>query len=421
MQLLFNKRTETTGFIIILIFLNCLGFPGNFSVLTGEIVETIFEYFCFLLVILLIFRTSGFPVISVSHFAVPVYLFLTIIFVESMIVTNYPSLELISCIRFTVMALFGLWLAENYDVMEILELVCSAQFVFLIATVIFVIIWPEEGFQNTTIVVSALSGLFTTKNACGSELAFGIVATALYIKLKMLKKENNKVALYVFLFGQILLLLLTQSLGPLICAAVACVYIFVFYNRKINPGLMFIVVSIAFLYVALNFMSYFGNALLFLGKDSTLTGRIDLWNQIIDVMSENNTFTGFGYAMFWRDESAYALLHAGFSEYSFLGNMTSGSHNLILDWWLNTGLIGIIAFFLMIITTMNKVGRSKTNSRLFVSTIMIVFTLHGLSERGMDASSYSTLLLFISIGVAIAEKTRQLSEELINEDELDFE
>lgn len=101
--------------------------------------------------------------------------------------------------------------------------------------------------------------------------------------------------------------------------------------------------------------------------------------------------------------------------------MTSGSHNLILDWWLNTGLIGIIAFFLMIITTMNKVGRSKTNSRLFVSTIMIVFTLHGLSERGMDASSYSTLLLFISIGVAIAEKTRQLSEELINEDELDFE
>ena len=69
-----------------------------------------------------------------------------------------------------------------------------------------------------------------------------------------------------------------------------------------------------------------------LGKDATLTGRIPLWKQIISVMTEHNTFTGFGYGMFWRDPQAVDLVHAAFEDDSFLGNMTSGAHNLLLAW-----------------------------------------------------------------------------------------
>lgn len=416
MQLLFDKRTSAAGLAIILVFLNTLGFPGNFTSLTGDFAETAFDYFCFLLMILMMFMTSGFPQVKISSFAVPVYLFLAVIFVESMFVTNYMGLEFISCVRFSVTAIFGLWLAKHYDASDILEMFCSAQLLFVVMTVFFVIIWPSKGFQDTSLVTGALRGLYSTKNSCGAELAFGTAAAALYMRMKMIRSESAKAALYMLFFAQIVMLIMTQSVGAWISAAVVCVYIFFFYRRSFHPGIVFMVVSLGFVYVALNFIQYFEVVLSYFGRNATLTGRTDLWTQIINVMRENHTLTGYGYAMFWRDESAYALLHASFSEYSFLGNMTSGAHNLILDWWLNTGLIGIAALFLMLLAVMRKMKDIDVSRRMFVCAFMIVFTMHGLTERGMDPSNYATLLLFAAAGVAITGRERLLCGEYGNED-----
>ena len=50
-----------------------------------------------------------------------------------------------------------------------------------------------------------------------------------------------------------------------------------------------------------------------LGKNATLTGRVTLWRNIITLMTSNDllhSVFGYGFSMFWRDKTAYSLLHS---------------------------------------------------------------------------------------------------------------
>ena len=114
---------------------------------------------------------------------------------------------------------------------------------------------------------------------------------------------------------------------------------------RLPLGWAYIGGSITFLFAALTLMPHLEWFFRAIGKDATLTGRIPLWNRILVVMMNHHTFTGYGYGMFWRDSQAIALIHAGFHEHSFLGTMTTGAHNMLLEFWLNSGLMGIAAFF----------------------------------------------------------------------------
>ena len=133
-----------------------------------------------------------------------------------------------------------------------------------------------------------------------------------------------------------------------------------------------------------------------IGKDATLTGRIPLWNQIIVVMLAHNTFTGFGYGMFWRDPKAVALIHAGFDENTFLGTMTTGAHNMLLEFWLNSGLIGITAFFAALLYSMRSIQTIAHEKYIFFSMIMGYLMINGFTERCLGGNyDYKMLVLFL--------------------------
>ena len=95
------------------------------------------------------------------------------------------------------------------------------------------------------------------------------------------------------------MLILTKNMGSLLVVLIALGYIFFYIRQKKKKRLplclLFIVLSIGFLFFALTILQMLEPFLNSLGKDASLTGRVPLWQRAIEVMQNNQTLTGYGY------------------------------------------------------------------------------------------------------------------------------
>ena len=106
-------------------------------------------------------------------------------------------------------------------------------------------------------------------------------------------------------------------------------------------------------YFILNSFPYILESILgVLGRDMTLTGRTDLW---ADLLKEPiNSLVGSGYHTFWLGERAERY----WEMYQYRPNQ---AHNGYLETYLNSGLIGLSLFLIMLIS----VGRRLKHEFLY--------------------------------------------------------
>lgn len=389
-----GNRRQTADFkielLVIFALLVSLGFPGNFAVIYGKHIGTIIEYAAFVIELLVMLLSSGsnwldVRIVNLDKKYFMLYVFVAVVFVESMLVSRYPSEQFITCARLFVTLLFAIWLQEQFTFERMIELLCFAQMIFLIFVAAFIVLHPGEAFESGTTYTHALRGLYSTKNNFAYEVSFGILIMISLIRLKKKRMEDCRVWWFC-LIVQLGFLAACQATGAVICVMSALVPLC--FSEKVRLPLAwgYIAVNIAFLFAVLTLMPSFEWIFEAMGKDATLTGRIPLWNQIILVMMGHNTLTGFGYGMFWRDSKAVALVHSGFDENSFLGTMTTGAHNALLELWLNIGLIGIAAYFAALLYSMRNIEEIPRERYLFSSIILTYLMMNGLVERTLSGN-----------------------------------
>ena len=395
-----------TGMIVCII-LNSLGFPGRYTELFGNSISTLCEYGCFALQIILM-MTSGsrglmeLKLIDLKAKYIPVYLVPVVFGVESMLVSRYPQEQVITCVRFGVTVLFAVWLAETYTAEEILKMIYYALAAFAGATLIFLVIAPGRAFIHE-VSDHDFAGILQTKNNAAAELSLGILMQLSLFKILREKQKKISRNFIVLLVLQGILVILCNATGALFCAVLPIIYLFVMDRKngqiRLPLGVLYITGSVGFIFAALSILPLFDSFFQAIGKDATLTGRVPLWKQIVKVMSEHHTFTGYGYGMFWRDRSAVALIHSAFYRNSFMGSMTTGAHNVILDLWLNVGLLGIGSFFTAVLASMSHIRRMSNENYILCSGYLLWFLLSGLTERAFSPYQYQTLFLFIVLAM----------------------
>ena len=398
---------------IVFIFLNAFGFPGSYIRVFGNAIKPLIEYTSFFLQLGLMMLTSSDQVMEIklldleNRFA-PIYFFVLEIGITSMMVTAYRSEQFISCFRVGVTALFAIWLCRNLKLYEILIEAYRAQILFSIASAAFPVLfsaYDERGasYANTFV------GINGVKNSAATEFAFGITLLAMLYIVCNDEKRQLPFLYYPVLVFQAVLLFMTQGTGAIFMCLIPVAFSFYAYRKKIchvSVGTMVVAVSVGFLLVAFTIIPLFQPLFDLLGKDATLTGRIPLWNQLIKVIQEQNTMFGYGYGMFWRDPKAVDLMHAGFDENSFMGNMTSGSHNNMIELLINNGIMGVVTFFLCLGASMQHLYKAPLTSRIFVTMHMIFYTIHGLTERGWSNYMFDVLFLFLCMGIACKASSR---------------
>lgn len=396
-------------FAVIMVMLNAFGFAGNFAKILGNWFGTLVDYSAFGLEFLVMIVSSGSNVMEVRLLNLrkryrALYLTIIVIFTVSMLVSRYKSLEFITCFRLSATVLFALWISDNFSVREIVKLTCVTQAIFIGLTFFYTIINPGRAF-NAISGETAFVGLYPTKNTAADELVIGICLYVVYWRMHAKQLVRIPRWFQLTLIIQFIMLIMSRCTGALITCTVVVFILTVFtgregHMRKIPLGWMFILGSIGFLIFALTIIPLFAGILEMLGKDATLTGRTLLWRQIIQVMQNHNTFTGFGYAMFWRNPTAIAYVHAGFDRNSFMGTMTAGAHNLLMEFWQNNGLIGIGVLFLAMLDSMRRINTTTDDEYLFCAAVFLVLMICGFTERSISGgNSYHVLFLFLAMAV----------------------
>lgn len=408
-----NEKNEAWAtvqmFAIVFIILNSLGFPGKYEQFFGSISSTLCEYGSFLMQIVLMLTADSknvmeYRIIDFKKKYTCLYLIPIVFLVESMLVSKYPQEQIITCVRFLVTVLFAIWLAERYTSEELLRLIVYAQAVFVCAVLGFIVLAPNSAFVHE-VSDHDFVGILLTKNNAAAELSIGILLQFSLFKIMRQNKKKISRGFILLLVLQMLMIFLCNATGALFCIALPMLYLW-WMDRgekeqvRLPLGVIYIVGSVGFLIAALSILPLFSSFFEAIGKDVTLTGRVPLWRQIVKVMSEHQTFTGYGYGMFWRDRSAIALIHSAFSRYSFMGSMTTGSHNVILELWLNVGLLGLGIFFIGLLVSMNHIRRLQNDAYIFCASYVLWFTMFGFTERAFSPYQYHTLFLFIVMAVA---------------------
>jgi O-antigen ligase len=167
----------------------------------------------------------------------------------------------------------------------------------------------------------------------------------------LLNEARSATASLSLVFGTAILLFIRRSVGKT-------------YVRHLGK---YALVLICFLLVLYTMTGIFGSAVNQLGRDMTLTGRTDLWADLLS--APVNPIIGAGYKSFWLGSFAASMWH----KYSFHPNQ---AHNGYLETYLQSGAIGVSFLILMIACAVRKLKRrvidGDTYARLCLAFLILV-------------------------------------------------
>ena len=157
-EITMTKSYENTGqtqvqieVLVVLAILVSLGFPGGLTEIYGTRLGDIMEYGAFFIQLLVMALSSGkswqdIQVVNLDKKYVMLYVFAAVIFLESMMVTRYRSLQFITCTRLWVTIFFAIWVQERFSFARVIELICTAQAVFVFFILAFILRHPQAAF-----------------------------------------------------------------------------------------------------------------------------------------------------------------------------------------------------------------------------------------------------------------------------------
>lgn len=406
---LISGKDSVVDFWVTLCIVCRLGFPGILAETYGFLTPLIDYGSCgvqLLVILLASGNTLGeLRLLDLKKKYGMIYFMLGVLLVQSFWVTSDVKAELTTSLRFVVTVMFGLWLADHYDTSRLLEILCNAQTIFVMLNLLLFFVFRRWGFYYDEEGRYLFHGLMNRKNSLGEELAFGLVLQTAFFWIKRRAKELPRLFWWFGLAAQLFLLVSTKAVGALFTAIVPIAYLVLHEKMqgrlpRLHWSYIYIVVSVGFLIVALTILPLFSPFLESLGKDATLSNRTIMWEEIIPFMMEDHTLTGYGLLMFWNDKQALKSLQERYGRDSWFRTMNYGSHNTLLEMWLDVGLIGIALYFLVLIYSFRRIKNFSEEQYLACSAFILPLMIRGLTERSFTSAGYLTLFLFVMLGVA---------------------
>jgi O-antigen ligase len=229
-------------------------------------------------------------------------------------------------------SLLGYHFASHYSSKKQLRIFLYVGATAALASCVFALLLPKFGLDHTA-HEGAWRGIFSHKNRCS-------FAMVLFIS-PLFGSEGRRTTLPKIAYASVVLLVLgmTQSrAGWIVCflyfAAMCTLNGLGKFKRSDSRALAMagvVLLTVAACLIYPNMASILG----FLGRDVTLTGRMDIWQAVFDSITRR-PLLGYGYGAFWnglQGESASVILACGWA--------VPHAHNGFLEVWLQLGLLGM--------------------------------------------------------------------------------
>lgn len=132
------------------------------------------------------------------------------------------------------------------------------------------------------------------------------------------------------------------------------------------------------------------------GKDTTLTGRTDLWLDILEIAGRNPVL-GVGYGSFWIGGKANNLWERHIWR-------PQEAHNGYLDIYVQLGLVGLALMALMLFSSFRKLKDDLLVSYDFAVFRMVFFLMilvHNMAESSYLKSDHNLWFMFLLIAITV--------------------
>ncbi|MEH2423092.1 MAG: O-antigen ligase family protein [Nostoc sp.] len=289
--------------------------------------------------------------------------------------------------------LFGVYLASRYTLKQQLKL-CAYMLAFSgVMCLLFVVLLPQYGI-GVDAEMGAWRGIYPQKNILGRRF---LLSGAIFFFFAMTNRENRWVSWLGYVTSGIIVFFSksTTSLGNFIIITAA----FFIYTRILHlkykvmiPVLTFVsTISIAF-YAW--FVSQADTILGSVGKDTTLTGRSELWPVVLEMIAKK-PWLGYGYGAFWIEDNSEASLIAEAVQWN-----VPNAHNGFLDLWLALGLLGVLVFLIGFVINLLRaiyfIRWNQTPENLWLLVYLTFIILSNLTETSLLEQNSLEWILYVS-------------------------
>ena len=314
--------------------------------------------------------------------------------------SDEPMLTVRRSVFFLGSTLLGIYLGERFSIERLLRFLAQAMCIMMLATIIFYFVSPTYVIDYAA-YGGAWKGLSITKNTFGAYMAIAVTI------LLLVRFHQFSWLRYVFLFTAALLLLLSHSatalLGCVLIIAVMPLWRLIHLpvkGRFVVYLVLPVVIGAAIYFVWLNKDLFFR----VLERDSTLTGRTELWLLILSAIRKR-PILGYGYGAFWAGMKGENL-----NIYILSGWLPMGAHNGYLEQFLNFGIVGLPLLFYVIYRSFKMANRYLASNAkslgLWPITYLTWFVFHNLFESHLLETRSLEFVIFAAITTSVTIECR---------------
>ncbi|MBC6430864.1 O-antigen ligase family protein [Nostoc sp. HG1] len=288
--------------------------------------------------------------------------------------------------------LFGLYLASRYTLKQQLKLCAYMLGISAVMCFLFALLMPQYGIAGG-VETGAWRGIYPQKNILGKRFVLG---GAIFFFLAMTNRENRWVS-WLGYASSGLLILLSKSTTSLfnfitITSAFLIYYRILHLKYKVMIPIVTLLSTFGIAFYTL-VVSQADTILGSVGKDTTLTGRAELWPAVFEMIAKR-PWLGYGYGVFWdkNSESSIVLQTVQWN--------APNAHNGFLDLWLGLGLVGVLIFIIgFVINLLRAIYLIRWNQRyenLWLLVFLTYTILSNLTETTLLEQNSLEWILYVS-------------------------
>jgi exopolysaccharide production protein ExoQ len=247
----------------------------------------------------------------------------------------YPVVTVRRASSLSICVGFGIYCYIVFGLEDTIRMVGRTIFILSILSVITYVAIPSVGYEVAEGYSSAMRGVFSQKNNLGASMALGI---SCYL-CPVAQRGGSRAGAWAAILIMLGCIVMSQSATSLLVALLTIVTALGLAMGRLVPTQVTVVAIGAVLLLAVFIIVFVPDLpLAVIGRDSSLNGRLPLWELSFQA-AEDRPWFGYGYYAFWNENARWA-------EYIWqvIGWPAPSAHNGYLEVVLEIGLVGL-AFY----------------------------------------------------------------------------
>lgn len=310
--------------------------------------------------------------------------------------SSAPGLTVRRSIFLLGSTLLGIYLGEKFSTGRLLRWLAQALCLLIAASILLYFIFPSFVIDYAA-YDGAWKGLTNNKNTFGWYMSLAVAA------LVLVRFHHFRWLRYVFLLSAAVLLLLSRSATSLVGCVLMVSMVPLWRVIRTGAKTRRLVYLLMFAAICTGIYLIWAEQELLLrvlGRDSTFTGRTDLWNLVLPAIAKH-PILGYGYGAFWSEMNNEVLnIHIA-SRW-----LPMGAHNGYLELCLAFGILGLpLLIYVMWRSFRMATDYMKSNERWFSiwpMTYLLLFWFHNLFESHLLETRSLEFLLFVAITTSMS-------------------